>query len=86
MREMTEIDDDHFEYDAGMRQCISGFGRNATLRIREVINDALVGGFDDPNEGERVQHAIDWHINELVRWCRHFNAECQRLKQEVTGQ
>jgi|GEM_PF-5199780 len=86
----AEIDDDHFEYDCErsegnfpISQCISGFGRNASEQIRMALNDAAVAGFDDASQSKDVARIIDWHINELVRWCRYHNGKCQRLAAEV---
>lgn len=61
-----EIDDDHFEYEGGFRQCISGFGRNAKDAVDE---------FRDNPYSQTTQDRIDWHINELVRWCQGLNHE-----------
>lgn len=60
----TPIDDDHFDYEGGMGQCISGFGRNAIHSLRE-----------EPE-------TVEWYIEELVRWCRAFNGELQRCRQQ----
>lgn len=74
--EQKTIDDDHFTYEGGMRQCISGFGRNTI----EVIEDYWCEE-DDPEDDPLAR--VRWHINELVRWCRNFNGETQRLEAEV---
>lgn len=68
-----EIDDDHFTYDGGMRQCISGAGANAKAAIDEMLLE--IGDF----YGTTPQYYID----ELVRWCREFNGENQRLKAQL---
>lgn len=74
------INDDVFDYDGGeASQCISGFGRNAVERAREAIGMCIQSGCVEPEEME----AIKWHIEELVRWCRHFNGEVQRLRKGV---
>ena len=73
----TELDDDHFEYEGGMRQCISGFGENAKGAALDLVND----GFN----GEKYRILL-WHIDELVRWCRGLNRELQEVKAETTKQ
>lgn len=68
---MTEIDDDHFDYEGGMRQCISGFGENAKKCVESLVNHP------DSDASWRI---ANWHIDELVRWCRGLNRELQELK------
>jgi hypothetical protein len=68
-QEVEPIDDDTFAYEGGFSQCISGFGRNAIENI--------VSRFEPISDEDR--EAIEWHINELVRWCRHFNGKCKQL-------
>lgn len=68
-----EIDDDTFKYDGSeMSQCISGFGRNAIEAVESAIAEGRVG--------DTRSH---WHIEELVRWCRHFNGKCKRLENQL---
>jgi hypothetical protein len=69
---MTKIDDDHFEYEGGMRQCISGFGANAKEAVEELLNHRY---------SDAAHNAVNWHIDELVRWCRELNRECQEVRQ-----
>jgi hypothetical protein len=69
----SAINSDVFKYEnSEMSQCISGFGRN----LLELIADG-------PSENEPAsEHSsrVAWHINELVRWCQHFNGKSQRLE------
>lgn len=67
----TQIDDDHFDYDGGQRQCISGFGENTKGAALDLVND----GFN----GEKYRTLL-WHIDELVRWCRGLNRELKEVK------
>ena len=62
----TPIDDDHFEYEGGMRQCISGFGENAKECVEQLLNNPY---------SDVAHNSINWHIDELVRWCRGLNRE-----------
>lgn len=71
---MPEINDDTFDYTNGFKQCISGFGRSAIDVIRETVEAAHAGQDQDPEAMER----IEWHVNELVRWCRGLNGELKR--------
>lgn len=73
-----EIDDDKFKYDGSeMSQCISGFGQNA----RGIVGDIVLA--DTAREQlENTERAI-WHIEELVRWCRHFNGKCKLLENQL---
>ena len=66
-----KIDDDHFEYECGMRQCISGFGRNA----KECLQDLA----SHPNS-DAAWKSCQWHIDELVRWCRELNRELKTIR------
>lgn len=73
------IDDDHFTYEGGMRQCISGFGRNYAASLLELIDR-------DKAEAEGVENIdehVAWPFDELVRWCRNFNGETQRLERQL---
>lgn len=63
------IDDDHFTYDNGGRKCISQFGEDAIARLDCVDAD----DFEDMKR----------RILALVRWCREFNGENQRLKARI---
>ena len=77
------INDDVFAYTdnndvpTGMSQCISGFGRNFYEELKDVIS---ADSTDDGVERDELLERIKWNIDELVRWCRHFNGECQKLK------
>lgn len=81
-----EIDDDVFKYDnADMSQCISGFGRNAIRAIQADLETARIPRQMSDDEYADARERIDWHINELVKWCRHFNGKSQALaRQSVT--
>jgi hypothetical protein len=71
------INDDVFDYSNGFSQCISGFGRNAVEAIMEIIDRDRDDPDADPTEdAERIA----WHVGELVRWCRGFNAELKRSR------
>ena len=72
----TEIDDDHFDYEGGMRQCISGFGRNA----KECLQDLA----SHPNS-DAAWKSCQWHIDELVRWCRGLTRQRIVISQELIG-
>ena len=69
---MEGCDDDHFEYEGGMRQCISGFGENTKGAALDLVNDGL--------NGEKYRILL-WRIDELVRWCRGLNREAQEIRQ-----
>jgi galactokinase len=71
------VNDDVFEYtnSGGMTQCISGFGENA---IEAVSHDLRGDPADD--EYKEALGRLEWHVRELVRWCRNFNGENQRMK------
>lgn len=71
------IDDDHFDYEGGQRQCISGFGRNAKECVQQLLNNPY---------SDAAHNTINWHIDELVRWCRGLNREVQEVKAETTKQ
>ncbi len=76
----AKINDDVFAYEGsgGMSQCISGFGRNAIDVVHEAFEEAKT-----EDEMADAMGRIEWHINELVRWCRHFNGELKRMKASV---
>lgn len=67
----SKIDDDVFEYEGGMRQCISGFGNNAKECVDQLINNRY---------SDAAHNALNWHIKELVRWCRSLNREAQEIR------
>ncbi len=62
------IDKDTFEYEGGFRQCISGFGRNAKEAVEELLNH---------RHSDAGHNRVNWHIDELVRWCQELNGELQ---------
>jgi hypothetical protein len=70
----TLIDNDHFTYEGGMRQCISNFGRNSVEDICEAFELQDIEGQDAVGRDK-----AEYCIGELVRWCRNFNGETQRL-------
>lgn len=73
----TELNDDVFEYESGgMSQCISGFGRNTIETIRDAIENNSKRS-NDADRDEDIERCI-WHVQELVRWCRHFNGLCKK--------
>jgi hypothetical protein len=77
-RAAEPFDDNIFEYgDTGLRQNIANFARNAL----EMINGNLDEFHElDTNDRVDARESIKWHVNELVRWCRGFNAENHELK------
>ncbi len=76
--EKPDLNDDVFAYEGsgGLTQCISGFGRNAIENIGGDLDDNMPGGEKHTEARER----LTWHIEELVRWCRHFNGELKKAK------
>lgn len=71
---VDDFDDDVFAYDGGvMRQCISGFGRNALQDLFCKCKD------------KEACKQIGYRVNELVRWCRSFNRENHELKKRVAA-
>lgn len=79
MSKNIEIDDDTFDYDGGMSQCVSGFGRDTSKRIYEDMQN--VRHFSNEELNEAKEH-IQWSIGELVRWVRNFNGKSKRLASE----
>jgi hypothetical protein len=80
---MPEINDDVFAYDAGssMRiQSIRGFGEELQMAIAEVVQRARDGELEDWTERQAELERLGWHVDELVRWCQHFNGKVQQLK------
>ena len=63
-----ELKYDVFSYDGPMKQCISGFVRNA-LEI-------------EPPLTVDQRDSLEWSLNEMARWCRHFLSEIDRLNAE----
>jgi hypothetical protein len=61
-QDVPEIDDDIFDYEGGMQQCISQFGKNA-----------LSGLPFPPSSNSSVRRRLEYNVNELVRWCRGLN-------------
>jgi hypothetical protein len=77
-REQT-VDDNTFAYDnGGMSQCISGFGDNAKRLVRE-LSEYIAEARELNMESAEIKSRIDWHIDELVHWCRHLNGKCKEL-------
>lgn len=76
-----EINDDVFQYDGPMSQCISGFGANTIELIRTEIRETF-------RQSLRVEamERIEWHVGELVRWCRAFNGELQKAAREAANE
>lgn len=70
------FDKDIIECEGGMRQCISGFGRNALLAADDFSK----------NRSNETFNAIKYHIDELVRWCQELHAELHSAKQLATNQ
>lgn len=84
---MSNIDDDSFAYagTSGFTQCISGFGRNVVSEIIRVVEADIRSGDTRNGLSESTRDCIAWGINELVRWCRHFNGDNQRIKDAIGG-
>jgi hypothetical protein len=77
-----EINDDVFAYEGsgGLTQCISNFGRN----FKAAMGDALYDFHDlDGNERIEVRTSLEWHADELVRWCRNFNGKAQAQERTI---
>ena len=77
-----EINDDVFAYEGsgGFTQCISNFGRN----FKAALGDALYD-FHDLDGDERIdlRNSLEWHADELVRWCRNFNGKAQAQERTI---
>lgn len=74
MAVLINVDDDHFDYEGGMKQCISGFGRNAEEAVEELLNHRY---------SDAAHNRVNWHIRELVRWCRGLNRELKVKEREL---
>lgn len=83
----AEIDDDVFEYEGGMKQCISGFGRNAIDEVMEMVGEACEQTPGDDWDAvvwyEDAKRAVEWSFGEMVRWCRALNGDNQRQALEL---
>lgn len=66
-----KIDDDIFEYEGGMKQCISNFGRQ------------IVDGINEHCRSKSAQKRLGYGVGELVRWCKSLNRENQELKLQI---
>jgi hypothetical protein len=75
-----EINDDVFQYDdSPFKQCISGFGSNLKSYIGDIVEE-LREGYDGEEDIDQSVEQIKYHVDELVRWCRGFNAIAQHFK------
>lgn len=82
-KEAMAINDDIFAYDnGGMKQCISGFGRNAKHDVRNILRSY---GDMDESEQRDSEDSVCYYIDELVRWCRALNSKEQSLRSDLAA-